>query len=447
MPKQLPTTAVLLERELIVYRRERSDIWQCRYKVDGRWIRRTTKEYELEKAKLKADRLRIEDEIRAEKKLPLITRRFKDVALITLDEIEKELKQLGLDTTSRKYKDYYTVITNYLNPILGKRYINKIDYDALDELRMKREELMGKAPTHSTLLTHNAVLNRVFKQASIMGYITAESIPQLDLKGKKTVRRPSFSYKEVQTLLSKLEGWKDKTINKQSQLMRELLFDYVVILLDTGARPGKELYNLLWQQVEPQIDPIQVSTGKKNKNGKEITKTDLRRSVLMTVTGKTGTRQMVGHKDTLLALTRIAKRIYDVEFPVLYPLQNVATEKNEDKVILTSNKCKPTNFNNMFDKFLDEIKLAIDPVTKQKRVLYSLRHTYATFKLTYDKVPIHTLAKQMGTSVGMIEKHYSHLKIKDAVEQLRSDESRSLMNMITSVSDMDKDKKKLKDIR
>lgn len=256
MPKQSPTTTVILERELIVYLRERSDVWQCRYKIDGRWIRRTTKEHELSKAKAKAGRLRIEDEIRAEKKLPIITRRFKDVALATLDEIEIELKQLGLDTTSRKYKDYFTVITNYLNPILGKRYINKINYDALDELRMKREVLMGKAPTRSTLLTHNAVLNRVFKQASAMGYITAEQIPQLDLKGKKTQARPAFSYKEIQALLSKLENWKDKTANKQSQVMRELLFDYVVILLDTGARPGKELYNLLWQQVEPQIDPI-----------------------------------------------------------------------------------------------------------------------------------------------------------------------------------------------
>ena len=104
MPKQSPTTTVILERELIVYLRERSDVWQCRYKVDGRWIRRTTNEHDLDKAKLKADRLRIEDEIRAEKKLPFITRRLKDVALITLGEIEVELKQLGIDTTSKNIK-------------------------------------------------------------------------------------------------------------------------------------------------------------------------------------------------------------------------------------------------------------------------------------------------------------------------------------------------------
>ena len=65
----------------------------------------------------------------------------------------------------------------------------------------------------------------------------------------------------------------------------------------------------------------------------------------------------------------------------------------------------------MFDGFLADHGLLIDPKTNQKRVFYSLRHTYATLSLTHDGVPIHTLAKQMGTSVLMIEKHYSHLQV------------------------------------
>ena len=70
----------------------------------------------------------------------------------------------------------------------------------------------------------------------------------------------------------------------------------------------------------------------------------------------------------------------------------------------------------------------MDPKTEQKRVFYSLRHTYATLALTHDKVPIHTLAKQMGTSVLMIEKHYSHLKVVQAIDQLRGEESRQLIS-------------------
>ena len=66
-------------------------------------------------------------------------------------------------------------------------------------------------------------------------------------------------------------------------------------------------------------------------------------------------------------------------------------------------------------------------------MLYSLRHTYATLALTHDKTEIHTLAKQMGTSVGMIEKHYSHLDAVKAVHQLRGDESRQLIEAVGDV--------------
>jgi hypothetical protein len=76
---------------------------------------------------------------------------------------------------------------------------------------------------------------------------------------------------------------------------------------------------------------------------------------------------------------------------------------------------------------LIEHNLLIDTVTGKRRVLYSLRHTYATIALQIDKVEIHTLAVQMGTSVGMIEQHYSHLDAVKAVNQLRGEQSRQLI--------------------
>ena len=62
-----------------------------------------------------------------------------------------------------------------------------------------------------------------------------------------------------------------------------------------------------------------------------------------------------------------------------------------------------------FKAFLTEAGLLKCPKTGQDRTLYSLRHTYATFALVNDGMDIHALAKQMGTSIGMIERHYSHL--------------------------------------
>ena len=90
MPQIAATTEILLERELVLYRRERSNVWQCRYKVDGRWQRATTKERDLAKAKVKTKELMIEAEIRKRQNLPVITRKFRDVAKLAVARMEQE---------------------------------------------------------------------------------------------------------------------------------------------------------------------------------------------------------------------------------------------------------------------------------------------------------------------------------------------------------------------
>ena len=55
-----------------------------------------------------------------------------------------------------------------------------------------------------------------------------------------------------------------------------------------------------------------------------------------------------------------------------------------------------------------------------KRTIYSLRHTYATFRLQ-EGVHQFVLAKNMGTSVVMLEKHYGHTSnVASAAELTKS---------------------------
>jgi integrase len=54
-----------------------------------------------------------------------------------------------------------------------------------------------------------------------------------------------------------------------------------------------------------------------------------------------------------------------------------------------------------------------------RRSTYCFRHTYATFRLT-EGVDVYFLAKQMGTSVKMIEDHYGHVTpVKNAERILK----------------------------
>lgn len=440
MPEKIETTHVLMPNELVVYRRERSGIWQCRFKVAGVWQRASTKQRDLKLAKQAARELMIEAEIRKRSNLPVVTRRFRDVAKLAIQRMDAETASKN---GKASYVDYKRIINDYLIPILGSRNITNIDSSALDELDVKRIEMMEKSPKLSTQLMHNAALNRVFDEAVIRGFLTEANRPKLDTKGRAGDRRPAFDVDELRAVLGKFYGWIDRARSDKSKAMRMLLRDYVEMLADTGARPGKELLNLKWRQIKFSTKPTIIKTNELDDEGEPIELANLNRSVEMTVTGKTGTRTIVGMKRTVQVLERIAKRNYDIDDSIVNPFAQLTKPSNNDKVFRTKDDRELNSLQKMFESYLEEHNLLWDKRTEQKRVFYSLRHTYATLALTYDSVPIHTLAKQMGTSVQMIEKHYSHLKVVQAIEQLRGEETSKLIEM-GSVADAEYESKQVK---
>jgi integrase len=449
MPQKVATTHTVIEQQLVVYRRASSGVWQCRYKCDGSWQRATTKHVDLKKAQDTAQRLLIEAEVRKAQNLPMVTRRFRDIAKLAVVRMQDEIKVAnGKKVRGHvSYKDYIRVIHDYLMPILGNRAVTNIDAAALAHLDAERAKMMGRVPAKSTLMTHNAALNRVFEEAQIRGFLTEINRPKITSKGGGIECRPAFTIPEIQTLIKSFDGWIDKARSRKSREAREIMRDYALVLLDTGARPGVELTELRWNQIaESDDDPIIYYTYQTDEYGqkeKQVNRVDLRRSVRMTVTGKTGTRTILGMDETVRALARIAKRNYpDVEQSTKKPLENIAIGSNNDYVFRRADKSNPCeSFQKMFEKYLRGLNLLIDPVSRNKRVFYSLRHSYATFALEHDKVPIHTLAKQMGTSVLMIERHYSHLSVVVAIDQLRGEESRGLISGGGIVNEIEKKKK------
>jgi integrase len=358
------------------------------------------------------------------------------------------------------YKDYITAIEKYFIPVLGKYAVNNIDYKALEVLEKARIKKMLKLPTRSTLLNHNAAMKMIFDEAIYKGYMVEVNRPKLVAKGKASERRAEFTLNETRALKSNLNAWIEKG-RADSVELRKLLRDYVFVLLDTGARPGKELLELKWTQVELKTYPIIKNTGVKEEaneyddvGGEEIKLLNLNRTAFLNIQdSKTEPRLAVGRLDTTKALEAIAQRNYGKPLAKLikegcsdYIFAYV--EYIDEKKIKRKRKPKlirPTSFSKLFDNYLISHNLQIDSITNKKRVLYSLRHTYATLALTHDKVAIHTLAKQMGTSTTMIEKHYSHLDAVKAVHQLRGDESRQLIDM--ELDDDDKKRYGYKEIK
>jgi hypothetical protein len=155
MAQQAATTHTVIPRQLIVYQRERSDIWQCRFKVDGQWQRASTQCAQLQPAIRRANELLIEAEIRKRSNLPVITRKFRDVAGLAIKRMETELANNAGKVT---YTAYISYIKHYLIPALGKKHVDRIDAAELDELEAWRILQTQKPIAQSTKLTKNAAL-------------------------------------------------------------------------------------------------------------------------------------------------------------------------------------------------------------------------------------------------------------------------------------------------
>lgn len=448
MTEKKDTTHILVPNKLVVFVRPRSTVWQCRYQVDGKWQRESTNERNLDDAKRVAHDLLIEANVRKKLNAAPITRTFKDIAKQAIIRMEK----LIADGDGKSmYKEYISIIENYLIKFFGSYKIDNITHQLLEEFDVWRINKMKSAPKHSTVLNHNAALNRVFDEGIYRGYMYEINRPKLVAVGKKSERRPAFDLPEVRALRANFDEWIKKARTDSVEL-RFLLRDYVTILLDTGMRPGTEINELTWGQIEIKFYPKseQANIAPENIDPAELpTKDDLIwiqtniTAIIKIRKGKTGSRDCIGRSPTVVALREIAKRNFgeDLEDVIKkYPKEKIVayreiiTKRQKDKDRKPTLK-KPTSFSRLFDTYLEEHNLLIDPVTSKRRVLYSLRHTYATIALQIDNVEIHTLALQMGTSVSMIEQHYSHLDAVKAVHQLRGQQSRQLMEAHGAIDD------------
>lgn len=247
---------------------------------------------------------------------------------------------------------------------------------------------MGREPKASTLNTHNSAMNRVFDEAVARGFVAQGKVPILSNKGESAERRPDFSRDEYRTLIRKLPHWIDQGKGGKSRDMRHLLRDYVLILANTGMRHGTEAQNLRWKH---------VTVFKEN---------DLE-YVEFYLHGKTKPHEAIGRAGTIGYLKRIHARTEAIKHMDFYAMLK---QKLDLPVFCLPDGTVTEHLRQTFKAFLKDADLLKCPKTGKDRTLYSLRHTYATFALVNDGMDIHALAKQMGTSIGMIERHYSHLE-------------------------------------
>ena len=223
------------EGNVVLYVRERSKRYQARIKLaNNKWKRISTGESDLEKASQIACEKYDEIKFKVKNKIALDTRRFKDVARLAISEMQTEL---DAGYGKKSFVDYISALKNYFIPYFQNIHLDSINYKKLKEFDDWRTKKVGRELKHSTLNNHNSAFKRVFKVAVERDWIHSLQIPELKNKGAKGERRPYFTLDEYQKLYRFMRTWCKDTNRQDSLEMRELLRDYVLILVNTGMRP------------------------------------------------------------------------------------------------------------------------------------------------------------------------------------------------------------------
>jgi integrase len=236
-----------------------------------------------------------------------------------------------------------------------------------------------KAPTQATLKQEWTALRGVFLYGMDMGVVSQELMRALKHDKTMVNKRPAFTSLEYRQLYLFMRGWAKKSNNPRVAKDRALLREYVLIMTNSGMRKG-EARNLKWRDVSVY----------RNQHGEWVT---------LTVKGKTGERLVVCQPETQRYFNRLRQRGYRTD---------------PDDLVFCHEDGLPIED---WIRFLALLKAAgLERDTHgNKRSVYSLRHTYATFRLQHG-TNVYWLKKNMGTSVAMIERHYGQTNVLIGIE-------------------------------
>jgi len=239
----------------------------------------------------------------------------------------------------------------------------------------RKNNRYGEDMSLVTIKSEMNAISQIFKFALRRKYLGPAQMPEFNPpKLSKTTkqRRPHFELHEYRKLMRFLIHW-----GKQSVVHQEVRY-LAHLLAHSGLRIG-EARKLKWRQFVSGNQAFRIND----------------------VMGKTGPRD--GPVICDLSLGQKMKRWRELtECP------------GDNDLVFPSNK---RTHERCWVEIMEETGLRSND-NDEARTWYSLRHTYATYRLIYGRTDVYNLARNMGTSVKMIEDYYGHTQTDHFVEDL-----------------------------
>ena len=359
----------ILAGKVHVYRRENSRFWQCASFLNGKNHRTSTKEESLKLAKdfsedwyltLRGKHSR--GELITEKTFGLAGDQF-------LQEFEADT--IG-ERNPKCLSNHKAHLRLHLLPFFGKLGLSQITTTKIQEYRIARmqSQYKGKSPAAATLQKEIVTLRMTLRAAVRHGWLNYLPDLSAPYRGStKVFHRAWFSPDEYKQLYTATRNNIKAMKNRKHKHLAEQLHDKILFMANTGIRPDEANW-LEYRDIEIVEDDATSET---------ILEIEVR--------GKRG----VGYCKSTIGAVRPFERMI---------------ERNQPE---PTDRLFPVDHKKKFNRILEEEKLKIDR-QGNRRTLYSLRHSYISFRLL-EGADIYQIAKNCRTSVEMIEKHYAvHLK-------------------------------------
>lgn len=294
-----------------------------------------------------------------------------------------------------KIEQYWTWRINFWASPDGVAKINDARKSRTTGKRPYKQKLgnVAKIPAQKSLQMEQSVLRQIMNWANRIGILNR--LPEIKcpkLNNQSGInRRPAFDLKEWQTLYRFLRIWvvddhiidrkrkSNKFANSRQLWQREMIRNYILFMGTSGLRPN-EAHQLKWSDIE------------------NITDINSNNQILLHIspTTKTGYRQCIPLKTARRYLERVKKISEYVDL--------------NDYVFCNPEGERIDGYGKTFKSILTQCGLLKDRHQKT-RTIYSLRHTYATFRILYGNANIEDLAQNMGTSPTQIYNHYRHISV------------------------------------
>jgi integrase len=404
-----------LKPGLIIFRR--ADVkhrnWYCRVKLPkaDRYKSVSLKTADIDAAKEKAFDQDADVRFRIKHEVPIFNRPFSQIAKDFLD-FQKQRFEAG-QIGQKRWKNIESSISAQLNPYVGTTQINLIGPDKWKSYpiwrqrtwREERERRIaewdkavsegntrvtdGRRDPHNlrervsdaSIRTEMSTFRAIMAYAADKKYITEKQVFK-DKVSLNKVSREEFTPDEYRKLHTFARGWiKSARKSALTTWYRTMTYNFLLIMCNTGMRPP-EGKNLRWRDVAFRTDP----------QGRSF--------VILYVRGKNKFRELVAASNVADYLERV---------------RAISKATEPDDFVFTTWDGKPASslYKGPIGSLLAESGLLLSS-SGSRRSTYCFRHTYATFRLS-EGVDVYFLAKQMGTSVQMIEDHYGHINpVKNA---------------------------------